>query len=132
MTCTLCYEYVKTNQSESILDETENCFYVEFDHPVLESWGMILPKRCVETVFDLSEQEFLESKHLLENAKNRLSKTIKPDGYSIGWNCYKVGGQTTPHANMHIMPRFKDEPFAGKGIRHWFKKEENLRLSLRK
>jgi len=39
----------------------------------------------------------------------------------------RVAGQTVSHVHLHIIPRFKDEPFAGKGIRHWLKKSENKR-----
>jgi len=35
--------------------------------------------------------------------------------------------QTDPHAHLHIIPRYKDEPFSGKGIRHWLKSDENMR-----
>lgn len=31
---------------------------------------------------------------------------------------------------VHVIARFEDEPFAGKGIRHWLKKAENSRKKL--
>jgi histidine triad (HIT) family protein len=53
----------------------------------------------------------------------------KPDGYNIGWNVFKVAGQNVPHAHLHVLARYSDEPFAGKGIRYFFKQENNKRKS---
>jgi hypothetical protein len=41
------------------------------------------------------------------------------DPTSAEWNAF--------HAHLHIIPRHKDEPHAGKGIRHWLSREENKR-----
>lgn len=51
--------------------------------------------------------------------------SIKPDGYSIGWNIGRVAGQVLFHAHLHVIPRFSKEPFAGRGIRSWLKSAEN-------
>jgi histidine triad (HIT) family protein len=56
-----------------------------------------------------------------------LDETLKPDGYSVGWNVLPVGGQHVPQAHLHVIARFADEPFAGRGIRYWLKQEENRR-----
>lgn len=31
------------------------------------------------------------------------------------------------HAHMHIVPRYADELYAGKGMRYWIKQSENKR-----
>jgi diadenosine tetraphosphate (Ap4A) HIT family hydrolase len=51
----------------------------------------------------------------------------KPQGYNIGWNVGSVGGQEIFHAHLHIIPRYEDEPLAGKGIRYWLKQPQNKR-----
>jgi diadenosine tetraphosphate (Ap4A) HIT family hydrolase len=56
-----------------------------------------------------------------------LDQKFRPDGYNLGWNCGIVGGQEVFHAHLHIIPRFKDEPYAGRGIRYWLKQESNKR-----
>lgn len=63
---------------------------------------MIMPKRHVETVFDLSEQELLDTQRLLTQAKGRIDKKYSPDGYNVGWNVSSVGGQTTLHAHLQV------------------------------
>jgi len=90
---------------------------------------VVIPKSYVPTPFDLTEQEWVETKKMIDTIKSYLDEKYKPDGYNLGWNIGNVGGQTVEYAHLHIIPRFADEPFAGKGIRHWFKKVENARIS---
>ena len=92
---------------------------------------VIIPKSQVGTPFDLSDKEWMDSKALLKEVKEYLDEKFKPDGYNIGWNVGKVGGQEVAHAHMHVIPRYADEPYAGKGLRYWFKQPENIRASLK-
>lgn len=92
---------------------------------------VIIPKSQVDTPFDLSDKEWMDSKALLKELKEYLDEKYKPDGYNIGWNVGKVGGQEVAHAHMHVIPRYADEPYAGKGLRYWFKQPENIRASLK-
>ena len=88
---------------------------------VLKGSYVIIPKSQVETPFDLSEEEWNDTFLLLKEVKIYLDKKYKPDGYNVGWNVGKVGGQNVAHAHLHVLPRYKDEPLAGKGIRFMFK-----------
>lgn len=69
----------------------------------------------------------MDSRELLLGAKKILDKKFAPDGYSVGWNTGRAGGQSIFHAHLHVIPRFKDEPLAGKGIRYWIKQKDNMR-----
>ena len=91
---------------------------------------VIIPKSEVSSPFDLTDKEWNDSRELLLKVKKYIDKTYKPDGYNIGWNVGAVAGQSVAHAHMHIIPRYADEPLAGKGIRSWFKQPENIRASL--
>jgi len=88
---------------------------------------MIIPRAHRETLFDLTREEWEATYDLLHAAKNLIDDVFKPDGYNVGWNCGSVGGQTVFHAHLHIIPRFADEPRAGRGIRWWLKQAENKR-----
>lgn len=91
---------------------------------------VIIPKSQVSSPFELSDKEWSDSKSLMLELKKYLDEKYKPDGYNIGWNVGKAAGQEVAHAHMHIIPRFADEPYAGKGLRYWFKQPENIRKSL--
>ena len=92
---------------------------------------VIIPKSEVSSPFDLTDKEWADSKELMTKVKNYIDEKYKPDGYNIGWNVGQVAGQSVAHAHMHIIPRYADEPLAGKGIRSWFKQPENIRASLK-
>lgn len=91
----------------------------------LKHSGIIIPNQHRETVFDLSEEEFLATFRLLSVVKQWMDERFAPEGYNIGWNCGKTGGQEVFHAHMHVIPRFRAEPLAGKGIRSHLKSEAN-------
>jgi len=97
-----------------------------FDKALIGSF-VIVPKSYVSTPFELSEQEWADTKKMMDVVKAYCDEKYQPDGYTVGWNVGKTAGQTVEHAHMHIIPRHRDEPFAGKGIRHWIKKDENAR-----
>ena len=87
--------------------------------------GVIVPVRHAETVFDLTADEVRATFLLLGEVKARLDRRYQPDGYTVGWNCGAVGGQEIMHAHLHVIPRFRQEPYAGCGIRYWLKQEAN-------
>jgi histidine triad (HIT) family protein len=107
--------------------QNEYCLYIQCDDAVLQGWGMIIPRQHRETIFDLTREEWEATYSLLGEVKKFIDKLFQPDGYNVGWNVGTIGGQEVFHAHLHIIPRYKDELFAGKGIRHWFKQIENKR-----
>ena len=116
----------------NILFENEQCICIELSEKVLIGSCLIIPKAHKITVFDLDDEEWCATKKLVDEVKLYLDSKYKPDGYNVGWNCGEVGGQTVFHAHLHIIPRYADEPFAGRGIRNWIKREENMRPSIGK
>ena len=88
---------------------------------------MVLPARHVASPFDLTAEEWASTQELLVMLRTMLDDQFHPGGYNVGWNVEPVGGQSIPHAHCHLIPRYDDEPFAGRGMRFWFKSEENRR-----
>lgn len=110
-----------------VIQENRHCLYLEHEEPVLVGSGLIVPKRHRQTVFDLTEEEWLATFDLLQRAKEWIDQRLAPDGYNLGWNCGPVAGQEVVHVHLHVIPRFRDEPLAGRGIRHWLKQPSNKR-----
>ena len=123
--CRLCQVY--EDAAQTVVFENEHCVFAQAPSRVgsLKNSGIIIPKKHKETVFDLSPDEFKSTYELLLKVKDWMDREFKPDGYNVGWNCYDIGGQTDMHAHMHVIPRFKQEPLAGKGIRYYLKSEAN-------
>jgi len=91
----------------------------------LKHSGVIVPVAHRATVFDLTEEEITDTFRLLHEVKAWMDTNLSPDGYNVGWNCGAVGGQEVFHAHLHVIPRFRAEPMAGKGLRHALKSEAN-------
>jgi CBS domain-containing membrane protein len=62
---------------------------------------------------------------MLRRVKAWMDAGFSPDGYNVGWNCGRVGGQEVFHAHLHVIPRFRQEPLAGQGIRSHLKSDAN-------
>jgi len=112
--CPFCHEDIK----REIILESDLCAFIPTPSEVLEGSGMIITKAHRETVFDMTKEEMNDLYDLLHKVKVHLDDKYRPHGYNLGWNCEKTGGQTVPHVHLHVIPRFKDEPLANKGIRH--------------
>jgi diadenosine tetraphosphate (Ap4A) HIT family hydrolase len=117
----------KNDTYGTFLFENELCVCIEQPDKILIGSCIIIPKAHKVTVFDLSAKEWEATKQLIDKVKHYLDEKYKPEGYNVGWNCGEVGGQEVFHAHLHIIPRYADEPFAGRGIRGWIKREENRR-----
>ncbi len=91
----------------------------------LKHSGVIVPIAHRPTVFDLTQAEVVATFQLLSVVKDWMDRTFAPDGYNIGWNCQEAGGQTVLHAHLHVIPRFRQEPLAGQGIRALLKSDAN-------
>ncbi len=92
-----------------------------------EGSAMILPLAHRVAPWDLTPAEWTDTHTLLRSLRDRLIESHQPAGFTVGWNVGPVGGQSVPHAHCHLVPRYADEPYAGRGLRWWFKQPENLR-----
>lgn len=112
---------------ETSVLSNELCIFMLYQDADLERGGMIIARAHRPTLFDLTAEEWAASFALLQGARTLIDSTYAPQGYNVGWNCGATGGQHVFHAHMHVLPRFADEPLAGKGIRYWLKQPENQR-----
>src|SRR6266545_7167317 len=62
-------------------------FYVRYDNfPAANGHVEIVPKRHVESLFELSQEEVIQAYSLLCEAEKRLTIEYQPHGYTIGVN----------------------------------------------
>jgi diadenosine tetraphosphate (Ap4A) HIT family hydrolase/GNAT superfamily N-acetyltransferase len=127
--CPFCEPQVN---DEPVVDQDERCFVIDLQHEVLDGSRIIVPREHRTSPFELTDAEVASTFELLRRVKVDLDGSMFPDGYNIGWNCGPVAGQEVEHVHLHVIPRFADEPYAGRGIRYWLKQDSNRRTSLRK
>jgi diadenosine tetraphosphate (Ap4A) HIT family hydrolase len=110
-TCPFC-----TLPANRILRENVDGMVIDDGFPISPGHTLIIPRRHMGSFFDLSETERNSLLSLLEDAKRRLDKEFRPDGYNIGINDGSVAGQTVPHLHIHLIPRFhgdREDPRGG-------------------
>ncbi|MFI9584479.1 HIT family protein [Streptomyces sp. NPDC052236] len=94
-------------------------FYVRYDNfPAAAGHVEVVPKRHVESFFELTARELKDAYALIQAAQKQISKEHHPDGYTIGINEGRAAGRTVDHLHIHLIPRhFGDVEDPRGGIR---------------
>lgn len=74
--------------------------------PVSKGHALIVPKRHVEDLRDLTAEEWMEIGRLTQSIGNAEQKGLKADGFSLLLRNGKAAGQEVPHVHFHLIPRF--------------------------
>ena len=75
-------------------------------YPVSEFHSLIVPKRHVETYFELTNEEIQACNELILKTKEKILKEdSRVEGFNIGTNAGKVAGQSIMHCHVHLIPR---------------------------
>lgn len=113
MRCVFC-----TLPQERITIEFPLIVAVRDAYPVSRGHTLILPKRHIQSFFDLLETEREQMFQALNCAKEHLAD-YKPDGFNIGINDGVAAGQTIPHLHLHLIPRYLGDSEDPRGGVRW-------------
>ena len=91
------------------INENEFAVAIRDSFPVNAGHTLIVPKRVVASLFELTDQEIIDCWHLLDAERRKLEEEYSPDGFNIGVNINEAAGQTIPHAHIHLIPRYKGD-----------------------
>jgi len=100
MNCPFC------QRTHSILAETKLSFAFLDNFPVSNGHALVIPKRHVSTIWDLTPHEYADVFDLVKQVKELIQKKFDPQGINVGVNCGEAAGQTVFHAHIHIIPRY--------------------------
>jgi diadenosine tetraphosphate (Ap4A) HIT family hydrolase len=98
--CSFC-----TLPASRIWFEGETCRVIKDAFPITNGHTLVLPKRHVQSLFELEENELHEIYKLLKKARNTLIDELGCDGFNVGINDGVSAGQTVPHVHIHLIPR---------------------------
>ena len=99
-----------------ILEEDELCYVIRDGFPVTDLHTLVIPKRHVETYFDLYQPELNSCNRMIQKFKERIEKEDESvKGFNIGINNGEVAGQTVFHCHIHLIPRRKGDVENPKG-----------------
>ena len=105
--CIFCNAVKNPAESElCVCGHSEHWILVEDGFPVTPGHMLLIPKRHIENVFQLNDNELKELHNVISEAK-KLSqfRNGKADGWNIGANCGEAAGQTVMHCHIHLIPR---------------------------
>ena len=77
--------------------------------PVNPGHVLILPKRHVAMLTELSREEFLGCFELVHQISPELIIETNANGFNVGANIGLAAGQTVMHAHIHVIPRFNGD-----------------------
>jgi diadenosine tetraphosphate (Ap4A) HIT family hydrolase len=92
--------------SERILAGNALALAVADAFPVSAGHALVISRRHVSSLFELTEAELAAVHELLRWMKDRLDESLKPGGYNVGVSVGAVAGQTVAHVHVHLIPRY--------------------------
>lgn len=114
-----CLFCLKHSADKNVILLQNDTFFARYDNfPANPGHVEIVPKRHVESYFELNALEIREAYALICQAKNELDEQYHPDGYTIGVNEGRAAGRSVDHLHIHLIPRhFGDVEDPRGGIR---------------
>ncbi len=109
------------------------------NQPIVVGHTLIIPKRCVATFEELTDEEKSAIFDLMKKIKVALKKAFDCEGFNFAWNEGELAGQSVPHFHLHILPRkagdkgvYKYSPrefLYRPGVREVSKQEELIKIA---
>ncbi|MBX7154061.1 MAG: HIT domain-containing protein [Bacteriodetes bacterium] len=97
------------NALQQLILESATVFSLYDKFPVSKGHALIIPKKHIPNYFDLNFKEQSACFYMVNKVQQILLAEYKPDGFNIGINVGSTGGQTVPHAHIHLMPRYNGD-----------------------
>lgn len=106
-------------KEHTVIDEND-LFYARWDNfPVADGHAQVVPKRHIESFFDLNDDEVSALYSLAKSVKQIITNRYGPDAFNIGVNDGEAAGRTVHHLHIHLIPRYKGDVAEPRGgIRH--------------
>jgi len=105
--CMFCN--VKKIDSDLLILEGNVAYIQANKYPYGTGHIMVIPKRHINSIADLTTLERKEIFNLLDLSVYALDLYLKPDGYNVGCSVGKVAGESVMHFHFHVLPRFEGD-----------------------
>ena len=113
-TCPFC-----VLEPDRIISASDYSLTIRDGFPVSEGHTLIIPRRHVQSFFELKAIEKAAILQAMDEAREALEKEFSPDGYNIGINDGQAAGQTVMHMHVHLIPRYKGDTEDPRGGVRW-------------
>jgi ATP adenylyltransferase len=106
--CTFANEEV--GESSGVLLRNDTSFVILNAFPYGSGHLLVLPRRHVATLQELSDEEFAEFFWTLRKTVVAIEGTYGPDGMNVGFNIGHAAGAGIPkHLHAHVLPRWSGD-----------------------
>ncbi|MBU1242057.1 HIT domain-containing protein [Myxococcota bacterium] len=93
-----------------ILDVGGDSMVLMNRYPYTNGHLLIIPRRHVSDLMELSTDEYVHLSHVLRASVDRLRDAMGPQGFNIGMNLGAAAGAgIADHAHFHIVPRWNGD-----------------------
>src|SRR3989338_8213755 len=100
----------KRDRANGVLARTPHSIAVLNQYPYNNGHVMVVPKRHVRLLSDLSDEESLDLLRLANQVMERIRQRMNAQGFNWGINFGQTGGAGLPgHIHLHIVPRWKGD-----------------------
>jgi bis(5'-adenosyl)-triphosphatase len=99
--CPLCSPKIR----DHIFRESSKMMAVYNIAPILPGHSMVVPKRHVESVFGLNDEELAELFRFSREITHLLMNVFDSDGFDWSLQESEAAGQSVNHLHLHIIPR---------------------------
>lgn len=104
---------------ESVVAESRHALAIEDRYPVSRGHTLVVPREHTETLFARSAEIQADIWSLVAGVRTTLQSELNPDGFNVGINDGRAGGQTVEHAHIHVIPRFGGDVADPRGGIRW-------------
>lgn len=103
MTCLFC-KIIRGEIPGNLLYEDNDVIVLRDINPQAPTHCLIIPKRHIATINDLTPEDTPLIGHIVQTAK-KLAQTegIAEKGYRLVWNVNQNGGQAVYHIHLHLL-----------------------------
>jgi len=95
--------------------QNELAYCTRDSYPVSPGHSLVIPFRHCANFFELTPEEVGACMALLRLEQQTLDGEFKPDGYNVGVNVDRAGGQSIFHVHIHLIPRYSGDSARPRG-----------------
>ena len=99
--CPLCSPKIR----DHIFSESGAMMAIYNIAPILPGHSMIVPKRHVESIFKLNDEELVDLFRFSREITHLLMNVFGADGFDWSLQESEAAGQSVSHLHLHIIPR---------------------------
>lgn len=105
MECIFCDSFIK----KLTFLESQNFRCIYNKAPILPGHSMLISKRHVQSMLDLSDVQRCELMRLSARVAESITEVFGADSFNWTIQDRPPAGQTVPHFHLHIIPRLEDD-----------------------